>query len=65
MLHTGDEVLHLLALQKWSHRDAAGFVLQRLKIDEEDNEMIERHPADELLQRQKADGTESYILGGY
>ncbi|GLJ29937.1 hypothetical protein SUGI_0591790 [Cryptomeria japonica] len=42
--------------------------------EEEDNEeeeeeegggMKEPHPADELLQTHRADGTKSYILGGY
>lgn len=40
-------------------------------VDIEDGEEVEEkkshepHPADELLQTQRADGTESYILGGY
>lgn len=32
---------------------------------EEEKIIHEPHPADELLQTHKADGTESYILGGY
>eukprot|EP00249_Psilotum_nudum_P011606 c23269_g1_i1 orf=544-912(+) len=33
--------------------------------EEEEEAVHERHPADELLQLHKADGTQSYILGGY
>eukprot|EP01018_Ginkgo_biloba_P001853 Gb_29576 [translate_table: standard] len=37
-----------------------------IEEEEEEKEIIhEPHPADELLQFHKADGTKSYILGGY
>lgn len=43
--------------------------MQRLQDDEEDteeeDELRERNPADELLRRHKVDVTESYVLGGY
>ncbi|KAI5067968.1 hypothetical protein GOP47_0016313 [Adiantum capillus-veneris] len=47
----------------WYPLSGAVFSWSRVAPREEAAE--EKHPADKLLRRQKADMTESYILGGY
>lgn len=68
-LHSKRGILQLLVLQKWPTRDGDFGALQKLQNvqvgNTEEEELPERHPADELLKKHKADVTESYILGGY